>query len=201
MPSSWDVDVAGFESALDAFGALSPEFEGIDAGIASIRKLIVKEEKVEAPKEKAKQVKEKMKKEAEGERRKTSKTSQPSQLPQPTQSPKPRTKREQAMAAIVKGDYAAAEKVIGELLVEKPNGAVALNLKAAMEARQGKLKAAEATLDQAILSNPRNHFAYYNMANLMLQVRTNDTSAARRYYETGRALGGPVDAKLEEALK
>jgi len=116
-------------------------------------------------------------------------------------SAKPLTKREQAMVALAKSDFATAERLIGELLVEKPNGAAALNLKAAMEARQGKLKEAENTLDQAIQSNPRNHFAYYNMANLMLQVRADDKTVARRYYETGRALGGPVDARLEEALQ
>jgi len=114
---------------------------------------------------------------------------------------RPLTKREQALTAIAKGDFKTAERLVGEMLVEKPNGAVALNLKAAMEVRQGKLKEAESTLDQAIMSNPRNHFAYYNMANLMLQVRKDDKSIARRYYETGRAFGGPDDAQLEAALK
>ena len=118
-----------------------------------------------------------------------------------TTTTKPRTKREQAMQAIGQGDFPTAERVIGELLKEKPNGAAALNLKAALEARQGKLKEAESTLDQAIMSNPRNPAAYYNMAKLMLQVRPDDTSVAKRYYETGRAVGGAADRQLEAAFK
>ncbi len=114
---------------------------------------------------------------------------------------KPLTNREQALVAISSGDWTTAERVIGKMLVEKPNGAVALNLKAVMEVQQGKLKEAESTLDQAILSNPRNHFAYYNMAKLMLQVRKDDKTIAKRYYETGRTFGGPVDAHLEEVFK
>ena len=118
-----------------------------------------------------------------------------------TQNAKPKTKREQAMFDIANGDYAAAEIVIGEMLAAKPNNAMALNLKATMEARQGKFKEAERTLDQAINSNPRSHFAYYNMAILMLQVNPDNTSPARRYYETGRTYGGPKDETLEALLK
>ena len=115
--------------------------------------------------------------------------------------PPPKTKREAAMRAIASDDFAAAERLIGELLAEKPNSAAGLNLKAALEVRQGKLKEAEATLDQAIMSNPRNHFAYYNMAKLMLQARPDAKAVARRYYETGRAVGGPADEKLEVAFR
>ena len=87
------------------------------------------------------------------------------------------------------------------MLVEKPNGAMALNLKAMMESAQGKLKEAERTLDQAIMSNPRSYFAYYNMAALVLQVDAANKKTAKRYYETGRAVGGPEDPQLEEALR
>ena len=105
------------------------------------------------------------------------------------------------IADIAAGDYAAAELQINEMLTEKPNGAMALNLKASLEAAQGRQKDAERTLDQAIMSNPRSHFAYYNMAELLLQKTPDDKNAARRYYETGRAVGGPKDEDLEEALK
>ena len=118
-----------------------------------------------------------------------------------TQNAKPKTKREQAMFDIANGDFAAAEIVIGEMLEAKPNNAMALNLKATMEARQGKLKEAEQTLDQAIMSNPRSHFAYYNMAIVMLQANPDNKQAARRYYETGRTFGGPKDESLEALLK
>ena len=87
------------------------------------------------------------------------------------------------------------------MLIEKPNGAMALNLKASLEAAQGKIKDAMRTLDQAIMSNPRSHYAYYNMASLLLQADPADKASARRYYETGRAVGGPVDEQLEESFK
>ena len=137
----------------------------------------------------------------------SSASSQPSQLSQPpkpsqpSQPAKPRTKRQQAMVDIANGDFAAAEILIKEMLAAKPNGASALNLKATMESRQGKFKEAERTLDQAIRSNPRNYYAYYNMAILMLQVNPDNKSAARRYYETGRTYGGPKDEKLEALVK
>ena len=121
--------------------------------------------------------------------------------PPPPPLEKPRTKREAAMQAMARGDFAQAREAIDAILQEKPNSPVGLNLRATMEARQGKLKEAEATLDQAIMSNPRNHFAYYNMAKLMLQTRPDDKSVAKRYYETGRALGGPADGQLEAAFR
>ena len=137
----------------------------------------------------------------------SSASSQPSQLSQPpkpsqpSQPPKPRTKREQAMADIANGDFAAADILIKEMLAAKPNGVMALNLKATMESRQGKFKEAERTLDQAIRSNPRNYYAYYNMAILMLQVNPDNKDVPRRYYETGRSVGGPKDEKLEALVK
>ena len=114
---------------------------------------------------------------------------------------KPLTKRQQVMVDIANGDFAAAESLIKEMLVAKPNGAMALNLKATMESRQGKFKEAERTLDQAIKSNPRNYFAYYNMAILMLQVNPDNKDVPRRYYETGRSVGGPKDEQLEALIK
>lgn len=137
----------------------------------------------------------------------SSASSQPSQLSQPpkpsqpSQPAKPRTKRQQAMVDIANGDFAAAEILIKEMLAAKPNGASALNLKATMESRQGKFKEAERTLDQAIRSNPRNYYAYYNMAILMLQVNPDNKDVPRRYYETGRSVGGPKDEKLEALVK
>lgn len=128
--------------------------------------------------------------------------SQPSQVSQPSQkSTSPLTPREQAMQAIAAGRFDVAESLIERLLREKPNGAAPLNLKAALKARQGKYKEAEEALDQAINSNPKNHFAYYNMARLMVQMHPDDTSAAKRYYETGRAMGGPVDEDLETLVR
>ena len=113
---------------------------------------------------------------------------------------KPKSKMAIALEDLAKRDFAAVELTVKEILAERPNDAAALNLKAAVEMAQGDAKAAEKTLDQAIMSNPRGYHAYYNMARLMAGLKGN-SSGAKRYYEAGRSLGGPVDAKLEELLK
>ena len=118
--------------------------------------------------------------------------------PQPA---KPATKREQAIEDIANGDYAAAEVFIRESLAAKPNNAMALNLRAAMEMKQGKLDAAEKTLELAIATNKRDPSAYCNFALLMLQKDGDNKSVARRYYEIGRSMGGAADPQLEEMLR
>lgn len=122
--------------------------------------------------------------------------------PLPASRPaRPPTKREQAMDDIERGDYASAELLIEEMLAAKPNGAMALNLKAALEMKRGNLAAAEAALDRAVMSNPRNYSAYYNTAVLLLRKGEGNKSSAKRYYETGRAMGGPENPELEALLK
>ena len=115
-------------------------------------------------------------------------------------APKPLTRRGRIMKDIDDGKFDSAAERISEMLAERPNNATALNLKAMLEMAQGDVKSAEKTLDQAIMSNPRSHFAYYNMVELLLQT-SGSKDVARRYYETGRACGGPKDEHLEEALK
>lgn len=114
---------------------------------------------------------------------------------------RPLTPREEVLQALSEADYAKADKLIAAMLEARPNDAAALNLRAAKEAAEGKFREAENTLDAAIRSNPRDYFAYYNMAVLKLQTRKDDRDGARRYYETGRTLGGPADAEIEEMLK
>ena len=145
---------------------------------------------------------EKSKSEVE-QRSETSSTVRPRPSPStlPASKPaKPATKRDQAIADIANGDYAAAELLINEMLEAKPNGAMALNLKAAVEMKQGNFKEAEKALDQAISVHPHDPSAYYNLALLSLQKNGNK-SAAKRYYETGRAMGGAADPQLEALLK
>ena len=113
---------------------------------------------------------------------------------------KPKSKMAIALEDLRKRDFAAVELTVKEILEERPNDAAALNLKAAAEMAQGDAKAAENTLDQAIMSNPRGYHAYYNMARLLAGHKGN-VSGAKRYYEAGRSFGGPVDARLEEMLK
>ncbi len=108
----------------------------------------------------------------------------------------PRTPLETAVAALKAKDYDTVLVSAAEILEKKPKDAVALNLLAAAEIGKGDVNAAEKTLDQAIMSNPRSYYAYYNMARLVMRAR-GKTDAARRYYETGRMVGGPVDPVLE----
>ena len=117
----------------------------------------------------------------------------------PARGPKAHSRREQAMIDLANGDFEAAKLTIDEMLSEKPTSPAALNLKAVMEIRQGKLREAELTLDKCIAANPRSYFAYYNMSELMLQK--GNRTGAKRYYDTGRAYGGPKNPQLEKVLK
>jgi len=112
---------------------------------------------------------------------------------------KPKSKMAIALDDLAKRDFDAVELTVKEILDERPNDVAGLNLKAAAEMAKGDVKAAEKTLDQAIMSNPRGYHAYYNMARLM--AGKGNLSGAKRYYEAGKSLGGPVDAKLEELFK
>ena len=123
----------------------------------------------------------------------------PSTLPA-SKPAKPATKRDQTIVDIANGDFAAAELLINEMLEAKPNSAMALNLKAALEMKQGNFKEAERALDRAISVNPRDPSAYYNLALLSLQ-KDGHKSVAKRYYETGRAMGGAADPQLEALFK
>ena len=112
----------------------------------------------------------------------------------------PATDVELAMAGLKAKDYDSVERCVQSILAKKPNDPVALNLRAAAEIAQGNAGAAEKTLDMAIMHNPRSYFAYYNMARLMLRSKGNADSA-RRYYDTGRKIGGPLDPVLEGLVK
>lgn len=118
-----------------------------------------------------------------------------------TRAAKPLSRRAQVMADLSSGDYAAAELVLSEILNEKPDDVAALNLQAALETARGDFKAAERALDRAISVHPRNHYAYYNMANLILRTHPSNKAGAQRYYETGRRVGGPRNEALEQRLK
>jgi len=106
----------------------------------------------------------------------------------------PRPPAERATAALHAKDYDAVLAATDAMLSEKPNDITALNMRAAAEIGKGDAKAAEETLKRALEADPDSYFAYYNMARLQMR---GDSAAARRYYEAGRAVGGPVDKMLE----
>ena len=109
--------------------------------------------------------------------------------PQPAKEER-KPKRKAAAAQVDKAE-------IDKALELRPDDAKALNMRARLEAQSGDWRAAEATLDRAIMTNPRSYHAYYNMAALILKFRPDSREAARRYYETGRDVGGPVHKGLE----
>lgn len=97
--------------------------------------------------------------------------------------------------------YDDALDAIDKLLSERANDPAALNLRAAVETETGDYARAERTLDQSIRNNPQSHYAYYNMARLILMTRgERGRTAARGYYEAGRKRGGPEDRALEARL-
>lgn len=112
-----------------------------------------------------------------------------------------KSNRERAIAAIKKKDFRSAHVIIAEMLVEKPNDVLALNLLGAVYVGEGKFKEAEEALYQCIRNNGRDPNAYYNMARLQLKLSPPDKDAARRYYETGRTFGGKSDLEIERGIK
>ena len=97
-------------------------------------------------------------------------------------------------------DFASAEAKVDEVLAGNPDDASALNMKAICQVEGGDSKAAAKTLAHAIKTSPSDYHAYYNMARLVMQT-TGKKASAKRYYDTGRKVGGPEDADLEALLK
>ena len=121
----------------------------------------------------------------------------PAQPAEETREPAPQPAKEERKPKR-KAAAAQVEKAeIDKALELRPDDAKALNMRARLEAQSGDWRAAEATLDRAIMTNPRSYHAYYNMAALILKFRPDSREAARRYYETGRDVGGPVHKGLE----
>ena len=133
--------------------------------------------------------------------RKVEKKKKKSSQSKTTTRTRPMTRNEAVMKAIELKDFAQADRLIDEMLSVKTNDVSALNLKAMRLAAESKYKEAEAALDAAISSNPRDYHAYYNMAIIYLEFYKDNKSGARRFYETGRIYGGPKDESIEGALK
>lgn len=98
------------------------------------------------------------------------------------------------------GDNEGAIAKLDEVLAESPDDVSALNMKAVCEIAQGEVKAAAMTLAHAIKTNPQDYHAYYNMSRLVMQT-SGKKAAAKRYYDTGRKVGGPVDEEMEKLFE
>ena len=98
-------------------------------------------------------------------------------------------------------DYAAADLLLEELEKERKGDLNVLILRAAAQNGMRYHLAARRTLEKAMRAHPRNYLPYYNLAYLMFKLEDEGVESARQYYELGRALGGPVDARIESLLK
>jgi hypothetical protein len=98
-------------------------------------------------------------------------------------------------------DYAAADLLLEELEKERKGDLNVLILRSAAQSGMKYYLAARRTLEKAMRAHPKNYLPYYNLAHLMFKLEGEGKRSAREYYELGRALGGPVDARLEMKTK
>ena len=98
-------------------------------------------------------------------------------------------------------DYAAADLLLEELEKERKGDLNVLILRAAAQNGMKYHLAARRTLEKAMRAHPKSYLPYYNLAYLMFKLEDEGVESARQYYELGRALGGPVDARIESQLK
>ena len=105
-----------------------------------------------------------------------------------------------AMASVRNKDYVAAERQLAALEKDHATSLKVLLLRSAVEVGLGRDLAARRTLEKATTLH-RSYLPFYNLANLALKIDSGDIEGARRYYEKGRALGGPANAALEDLLK
>ena len=130
-------------------------------------------------------------------------TSQP-RTPQTTQPPNVSgfdEKIQTAIKEIQAKDYAAADLLLEDLERERKNDLNVLILRAAAQNGLKYHLAARRTLEKAQRAHPRSYLPCYNLAYLMFKLDGEGPASARQYYELGRTLGGPQDAKLESLLK
>ena len=106
-----------------------------------------------------------------------------------------------ALNEIQAKDYAAADLLLSELEKERPDDLNVLILRAAAQNGLKYHFAARRTLEKAMRAHPRHYLPYYNLAYLMFRIEGEGARSAKQYYELGRTLGGPQDAKLERMFK
>lgn len=97
-------------------------------------------------------------------------------------------------------DVDGAVAKLNEILEKNPDDVSALNMLAICQVNKGETKAAQKTLAHAIKANPSDYHAFYNMSRIIVQTG-GKKSTAKRYYDTGRKLGGPEDKVMEALFK
>lgn len=105
-----------------------------------------------------------------------------------------------AYVHVAREDYEAADVLFADILEDRPNNVSALLLHAAALMARGSYAAAQKSVSAAIRANPSYYAGYYDMALLLVEMGSSKETA-KKYYEAGRAQGGPRDAELEKLLK
>ena len=126
----------------------------------------------------------------EGESAEKPKTA--SEMAQPSED----ARLQRALDAIRAGDYGGADRLLAEVMKDRPKELNPMLLRAAAQAGAGSLFAARRTLEKAMREHPKSYLPCYNLANLTLRLGES-VEAAREYYEQGRSLGGPRNEALE----
>ena len=106
-----------------------------------------------------------------------------------------------ALNEIQSKDYAAADLLLSDLEKERPDDLNVLILRAAAQNGLKYHLAARRTLEKAMRAHPKHYLPYYNLAYLMFKIEGEGAKSAKQYYELGRTLGGPQDARLERMFK
>ena len=134
----------------------------------------------------------------------------PAEAPAPVKKPAPvkpvavaglDARVQTALNEIQAKDYAAADLLLSDLEKERPNDLNVLILRAAAQSGLKYHLAARRTLEKAMRAHPRHYLPYYNLAHLMFRIEGEGVKSAKQYYELGRTLGGPQDARLERRFK
>lgn len=105
-----------------------------------------------------------------------------------------------AYVHVVREDYEAADVLFTDILEDRPDNVSALLLHAAALMARGSYAAAQKSVSQAIRANPSYYAGYYDMATLLVEMGSSKETA-KKYYDAGRAQGGPRDPELEKLLK
>ena len=105
-----------------------------------------------------------------------------------------------AYVHVAREDYEAADVLFADILEDRPDNVSALLLHVAALMARGSYAAAQKSVSQAIRANPHYYAGYYDMATLLVEMGSSKETA-KKYYDAGRAQGGPRDVELEKLLK
>ena len=105
-----------------------------------------------------------------------------------------------AYVHVAREDYEAADVLFTDILEDRPDNVSALLLHAASLMARESYAEAQKSVAKAIKANPSYYAGYYDMATLLVEMGSSKETA-KKYYDAGRAHGGPRDEELEKLLK